>query len=259
MKSRQQLGLSIFVIVFTILSISAITAIATIVMNTIKFTEFQLQNIYAQKIPVLGAAATSTSVAATNNHNVQVGGGNVSYPFIGYSPQKIQINAGDSVTWTGVSKMEEPHTVTFVNNKALNTAPDVPFMVSNSSRFIPVPSNANSQPTIMPSSSNNIRSSNIDANKNNNNGQVVIVGANERANLANVIDRNDHVTMLNPSKPVVINGTEKFVNSGIIVAKKFVDIYPGSTDSFTVTFNKLGTYDYICIYHSMMGGQVVVK
>jgi plastocyanin len=257
MKPRQQLVLSVFVIMFTILSISTVTAIAATVMNTIKFTEFQVQNVYAQNTST-PLATTSSSPATTNSHNFQVnvGGGNVTYPFMGYSPQKIQINAGDSVTWTGVSKMEEPHTVTFVNDKALNTAPDVSFMVSNSSQFIPVPLNANSQPTIIHPTSN---SNNNDTNKNNNKGQVVIVGANERANLANAIDKNGHVTMLNPSKPFVMNGTEKFVNSGIIVAKKFVDIYPGSTDSFTVTFNKAGLYDYICIYHSMMGGKVVVK
>ena len=189
----------------------------------------------------------------TNGHNIQVkvGGGNITYPLFGYNPQKIQIHVGDSVTWTGVSQMEEPHTVTFVNDKTLNTAPDVPFMVSNSSLFTPVPSNANSQPTIMPSNSSS--SNNI------NKKPIVIVGANERANLATLIDKNGHVIMLNPSKPVVIDGTEKFINSGIIVAKKFVDIYPGSTDSFTIKFDKPGTYDYICIYHYTMGGQVVVK
>lgn len=248
MNSRQ-LVISAVVLISTIISISALATCAA-VMNTIKFTEFQIQDIYAQK----------TTTTATNNHNVlvKVGGGNVTYPFMGYDPQKLQINVGDSVTWTGVSKMEEPHTVTFVNDKALNTAPDVSFMVSNSSQFIPVPPNANSQPTIIPPNNSNSNSNN-DMNKNNNKGQVVIVGANERSNLANVIYRNGHVTMLNPSKPVVMDGTEKFVNSGIIVSKKYVEIYPGSTDSFTVTFNKPGTYGYICIYHSMMGGQVVVK
>jgi hypothetical protein len=53
--------------------------------------------------------------------------------------------------------------------------------------------------------------------------------------------------MLNPSKPIVIDATEKFVNSGIIVAKQFMDKFPGSTESFTVTFKKQGTYYYICI------------
>ncbi|MER5175604.1 MAG: hypothetical protein ABJB76_10075 [Candidatus Nitrosocosmicus sp.] len=218
-------------------------------------------SIAAAIIGLTPDVASAIAAGATNNHNIQVkvGGGNVTYPFFGYDPQKVEINVGDSVTWMGTSQMEEPHTVTFVNDKAQNTAPDVPFMVSNSSQFIPVPSNANSQPTIMPPSNNINTSSNNVTNKNGNNGQVVIVGANERANLDNVIDRNGHVTMLNTSKPVAIDGTEKFVNSGIIVAKKYVDIYPGSTDSFTLTFNKPGTYDYICIYHSMMGGQVVVK
>jgi plastocyanin len=207
-------------------------------------------------VPVVGAI--TADITNGNNIQVKVGGGNITYPLFGYNPQKIQIHVGDSVTWTGVSQMEEPHTVTFVNDKTLNTAPDVPFMVSNASQFTPVPPNANSQPTIMPSnsSSNNI---NKEINKNNNSKPIVIVGANERANLANLIDKNGHVIMLDPTKPVVMDGTEKFINSGIIVAKKFIDIFPGSTDSFTIKFDKPGTYNYICIYHSTMGGQVVVK
>ncbi len=223
----------------TIVIMSSLLSISIMKLGT--FTVLQIQNVNAQKI---------SAVTTNSNVQVKVGGGNVTFPFFGYTPQKIQIKVGDSVTWTGTSMNEEPHTVTFVNDKALNTAPDVSFMVSNSSQFIPVPPNANSQPTIIPSTDDK------DKNKTN---HVVIVGANERANLANVIDKKGNVTMLNPTKPVVMDGTEKFVNSGIIVAKKYVDIYPGSTDSFTVTFNKAGVYDYICIYHSTMGGQVVVK
>ena len=52
---------------------------------------------------------------------------------------------------------------------------------------------------------------------------------------------------------------KKFVNSGIIVAKANQKIFPGSTGSFTVTFNKAGTYDYICTYYPLMVGQVLVK
>ncbi|MER5174548.1 MAG: hypothetical protein ABJB76_09730 [Candidatus Nitrosocosmicus sp.] len=119
---------------------------------------------------------------------------------------------GDSVTWTTTSKIAEPHTVSFVNDKKLMTGPVVPFMVSNSSKFMSLPSKANSQPTIIPTNNNN-------KNKNNNNNQVVIVGANARTNLANVIDKNGNSIMVNPLKPVVMSGGEKFVNSGIIVAK----------------------------------------
>ena len=212
------------------------------------FTILQIQKVNAQK---------ASSVAKNNNNNnvgVKVGGGNLTFPFFGYDPQKVQIKVGDSVTWTTASKIAEPHTVSFVNDEKLNTGPDVPFMVTNSSKFMPVPSKANSQPTIIPTNNNN-----NNKNKNNNNNQVVIVGANARTNLANVIDKNGNSIMVNPLKPVVMSGGEKFVNSGIIVAKANQKIFPGSTDSFTVTFNKAGTYDYICIYHPWMVGQVVVK
>ena len=52
------------------------------------------------------ASASAIVAGATNIHNIQVkvGGGNVSYPFFGYDPQKIEINVGDSVTWTGNPK-----------------------------------------------------------------------------------------------------------------------------------------------------------
>ncbi len=104
-----------------------------------------------------------------NNIQIKVGGGNVSFPFFGYDPQKIRVKVGDSVTWIGTSMIEEPHTVSFVKDKAFNTGPDVPFMVSNSSTFLPVPSNANSQPTIIPN--------NNTTNKNNINDPIIIAGA----------------------------------------------------------------------------------
>ncbi|MFL6423789.1 MAG: plastocyanin/azurin family copper-binding protein, partial [Nitrososphaeraceae archaeon] len=35
--------------------------------------------------------------------------------------------------------------------------------------------------------------------------------------------------------------------------------YPGSSTSFTVTFQKAGTYSYICQIHPWMTGSVLVK
>jgi plastocyanin len=35
--------------------------------------------------------------------------------------------------------------------------------------------------------------------------------------------------------------------------------FPGSSKTFTVTFQKAGTYNYVCILHPWMQGLVTVK
>ena len=35
--------------------------------------------------------------------------------------------------------------------------------------------------------------------------------------------------------------------------------YPGSGNTFTMTFQKAGTYDYVCIIHPYMKERVIVK
>jgi plastocyanin len=43
------------------------------------------------------------------------------------------------------------------------------------------------------------------------------------------------------------------------VEKLQEQFFPGSSNSFAITFEKAGTYDYTCIFHPWMTGQVVVK
>jgi plastocyanin len=56
-----------------------------------------------------------------------------------------------------------------------------------------------------------------------------------------------------------MDGTEKYVNSGWLLPKGQEQSYPGSGNTFTVTFQKAGTYGYICGVHPWMVGSVVVK
>jgi hypothetical protein len=75
------------------------------------------------------------------------GSGNITYPFFGYNPQEVKIKAGGIVLWRVIGL--EAHTVTFVfNNKAMTDA-DVPFAVQSSTKFMPLPPNANSKPNIV--------------------------------------------------------------------------------------------------------------
>jgi plastocyanin len=55
-----------------------------------------------------------------------------------------------------------------------------------------------------------------------------------------------------------MTGTEKFVNSGWIWPKGMAPPGLPSINSFTVTFGKPGTYDYLCVIHPWMNGVVTV-
>jgi plastocyanin len=56
-----------------------------------------------------------------------------------------------------------------------------------------------------------------------------------------------------------LTGTEKYVNSGWLLPKGQEQIFPGSGNTFTVTFDKAGTYNYICAIHPYMSGSIVVR
>jgi plastocyanin len=56
-----------------------------------------------------------------------------------------------------------------------------------------------------------------------------------------------------------MNGSEKYVNSGWLLPKGQEQDFPGSSNTFTVTFQKAGTYNYVCILRPWMQGLVTVK
>jgi hypothetical protein len=56
-----------------------------------------------------------------------------------------------------------------------------------------------------------------------------------------------------------MNGTEKYANSGWLLPKGQEQNFLGSSNTFTVAFQKAGTYNYICLLHSWMHGPVLVN
>jgi plastocyanin len=172
---------------------------------------------------------------------VHAGGGNSTSPLTAFVPQRVQISAGQSVTWDNPSAVGEPHTVTFVlDNK---TATDIvsPFAVPNSTQFASIPPGSNNEPLKAPGPGN------------------VVITINARSYIPTVIDSQGNVKHLPPpTAAYVMAGNEKYVNSGWLIPKgqKFL---PGSSNTFTVTFQKAGTYNYACEVHPWMLGSVVVK
>jgi plastocyanin len=68
----------------------------------------------------------------------------------------------------------------------------------------------------------------------------------------------NNVTHLESNENYSMTGTEKFVNSGWIWPKGMAPPGLAPINSFTVTFGKPGTYDYVCVIHPRMNGVVTV-
>jgi plastocyanin len=222
-----------------ILSISAV-----ILLGTIGLTIMNISAVYAQEEVKEVQAGIGVGNAAINL----------------FSPQQVQIKAGQSVTWYNPTPVPEPHTVTFVLNNINNNdnsrsyAADLiaPFTISsssttNSTQIMPLIPNSNSEPLMTPDNN-------------------AIIAVNKRAyNPVVVIEDStttgggNNVTYMKQNANYSMSGTEDYVNSGWLLPKGQENVYPGSGNTFTMTFQKTGTYDYLCIIHPYMTGRVIVN
>ena len=191
--------------------------------------------------PPYSTIASVSTAEAQQMIEVQAGGGNATDPLTKFTPQKVEISTGQSITWTNPTTVGEPHTVTFVLDSKTMTGVVSPLAVPNSTQFAPIPSGSNNQPVMMP-------------------GKSIVIALNARSYTPTVIDSQGNVQMFAPpNAKYTFSGSEKYVNSGWLLPKGHEQEYPGSGNTFTVTFQKAGTYGYICILHPWMTGQVVVK
>ena len=187
-------------------------------------------------------SGNKNTTATASSIKVSAGGGNTTDMLAVFVPQQIQISTGQSITWDNPSAVAEPHTVTFVFNNKTATELVSPFAVLNSTQFMPIPHNSNSEPLKVPGQNN------------------VVVAVNARSYTPTIIDSQGSVKhFAPPNAAYIMNGTEKYINSGWLVPKGQEQFYPGSSTSFTVTFQKAGTYHYICQVHPWMRGSVMVK
>ena len=220
-----------------ILSISAV-----ILLGTIGLTIMNISAVYAQEQEV---------------KDVQAGIGVANAAINLFSPQQVQIKTGQSITWYNPTPVPEPHTVTFVlnnndNNDNKSYAADLiaPFTISsitttNSTQIMPLIPNSNIEPLMTPDNN-------------------AIIAINKRAyNPVVVIEDSTtggrNVTYMKQNTNYSMSGTEDYVNSGWLLPKGQENVYPGSGNTFTMTFQKAGTYDYLCIIHPYMTGRVIVN
>ena len=223
MKTKTNLSVTVTVL-STLLSVSLLVAATSLISLNYK------------------AEAQQSSTAT----KVQVGGGSNTYPFYGYNPQQIQVKVGSKVVWTTPSNAPvEPHTVTFVLNSKTMTGPDTPFAVPSSTKFMPLHPGSNSEPNIVPGSTKN--------------GMNTVIVNNGRSYNPVTIDSSGRIIKPSPNASFTMTGNEQYVNSGWLVPKAGQKDFPGSSSTFAVTFQKAGTYNYLCELHPWMVGSVVVK
>jgi plastocyanin len=163
-----------------------------------------------------------------------------------FIPQNTSINAGESVTWINSMQVAEPHTVTFMKDPELLPPLFAFFSIQNNTELTPAIPSPNLEPTIMPDQSNP-------------NNKLVVVD-NARSSAPVIIDSTKtNITYLQPNAKYTFTGDESYVNSGWMFPEGQVPPGAPPISSFTLTFEKGGTYNYICIIHPWMAGIITVN
>lgn len=195
--------------------------------------------------PVSSISDSSTKYyydSETGMYKVKAGGGGGRIIVMNYYPQNLEIKVGDSVKFYNPTTVLEPHTVTFIQDNKFVPSFEGVYSVTDPNSIQALPNDLNSEPLIIP----------LDEQTNG------IVAINARGFFPYTIDSSGVATNLGPNAVYTMDGSEKYVNSGWLIPKAYVDEVPGSSESFTVTFEKSGTFPYICILHPWMAGQIQV-
>jgi len=201
--------------------------------------------IFSTNETIIIVFAASSSNQTSNNEPIKVsaGGGNGTAPWTVYTPQSIEIKAGQSIIWDNPTTVGEPHTVTFVRDNNTMAGVVSPLGVSNKTQFMALPPGSNNEPILIPGTD----------------GTNTLIAINARTFSPVVIDSNGNANFMNPNANYTMTGTEKYVNSGWFLPQGFEQEFPGAGNTFTLTFENPGTYHYLCIIHPWMVGSVNVQ
>jgi plastocyanin len=118
-----------------------------------------------------------------------------------FSPQTVEINAGESVTWFSPAELLDFHTATFLLDQNVISELLVPFAVPEDTDFELLPPFNVGDPFIIPTPD----------------GREAILGANKQLWYPSAVDANNQTSFLNGTDiQYTMDGTEKLINSGII-------------------------------------------
>jgi plastocyanin len=131
-------------------------------------------------------------------------GSNATLQYYTYTPQTVEINAGDTVTWFSSAELSDIHTVTFVPDPSVVSDILLPFAIpaGAATEFELLPPFTVGEPIITPTPD----------------GREAIVAVNKHAWYPALVDANDQTTFLEGTDiEATLNSTVKVLNSGIIL------------------------------------------
>ena len=181
-------------------------------------------------------------VHASNSVMVNVGGNGSSWS--SFTPQSVEIKAGDTVTWRNPMAVSEPHTVSFLKDQSFYPPPSVPVPITFNSTDLKADPDANFDPLIITDQ---------------NGTKSVIVDNARHYNPVSVDSSGHNATYLPLNANYTLTGTEKFVSSGWMWPEGLAPQGAPPIKSFSVTFENAGKYDYLCVVHPWMTGTVIVN
>lgn len=197
-------------------------------------------------ITISNPTFTYAQPVETNTKLVHAGQGNATDIVFAFIPQNMVIRAGESITWDTPNIYAEPHSVTFLNEIEYFPEFFVPFNVTNSTEFQPSDPKISADPFFLPTESSE--------------STKTVLMVNARALIPAVIDSSGkNVTYLQPNSHYTMGGNEKLVNSGWLWPEGQAPLGSPQISNFTITFEKPGTYSYLCNVHPWMSGSVVVN
>jgi plastocyanin len=267
---------SVIITAMIILSMASISGLATLL-----FTQTAIASSAGQD-ETTTTTDTTTTLTAPNNaitKRVAVGGGNITLSINQFSPQTVEIQPGESVTFFAPEDSFEVHNVMFdLSNGTTISGIGMPFTLPPGELSIEAYTDV--AETLLPAPPYNLGEPII---QNMANGTQAIIGFNKVAFYPAVVDQNGNVTYLDEtelsnqmlqmeqayeqgtampsplSASYTIDGTESAVSSGIVLGvNEFRPPQFPFLHNFTVTFSQPGTYEYFCAFHPGMYGQVVV-
>lgn len=159
---------------FTLTTVAVTTAILLVTQV------LQITNNYA-------SATTSSTIVQS---------GEATTPLAVFSPQTVEINAGESVTWTNPTKVAEPHTATFFLDNSTNAGIVSPLAVSNTTRFMTMPPGSNNEPILL---------------TDNKPGMSTIIAVNARTYNPTAIDSRGAVNFMKLNSNYSMSGTENML------------------------------------------------
>jgi plastocyanin len=258
-----------------------ILIMASISAPALLFTQTAIASTEGQGGTTTTTTGNTTIPTAPNNatQRVAVGGGNITLSINQFSPQTVEIQPGESVTFFAPQGSFEVHNVIFdLSNGTIISNIGVPFTLPPGNFSIEAFTDVAEE--LLPAPPYNLGEPII---QNRADGTQAIIGFNKVAFYPAVVDQYGNVAYLEEeelsnqmlqmeqafeqgtpmpsplSASYTMSGTESVVSSGIVLGvNEFRPPQFPFLDSFTVTFSQPGTYDYFCAFHPGMYGQVVV-